>query len=246
MKKQLLDKMTGHQFSIGKYDKVILPVGSLENHGFHLPFGTDTFVSHQLAQKVAEQIPGLLVMPPVTYGMSEHYSSFAFTASLQAETLIAVLKDILLSVLRNGIEKIFIMNGHDGNIAPIEIAARAVKKEYPTAKIVSLDAWWVVAGQLLPPDTFEVWNGLGHAGEGETSMALALFPELVEMDKAKGVVPDLPLNVEIKWLFNELTDTGATGDPTKATKEKGEKMRDVLVEAVVGFMKQMEEKDWKY
>jgi len=239
-------KMTGHAFKQGGYDKVILAVGSCENHGQHLPLGTDTLVSYKLALKVAEQVDKLLVLPPVTVGFSQHYASFPFTLSLRSETLIEVLKDILRSVVNNGISHIFIMNGHDGNIAPIEIASRAVKLEYPEARIASLDAWWVAAGNMLPPDTFEVWDGLGHAGEGESSIALALFGELVELEYARGVVPNLPPHVDIKWNFAELTDCGATGDPTKATAEKGRKMEEVLVQAIVKFFNDMDACNWHY
>jgi creatinine amidohydrolase len=158
-----------------------------------------------------------------------------------------VLKDILSSVVKNGINRIFIMNGHDGNIAPIEIASRAVKMDFPQVKIASLDAWWVAAGNLLPAGTFEVWNGLGHAGEGETSIALALFGDLVEMQYARGVVPDhLPEHIEIKWNFAEITDCGATGDPTKATAEKGRKMEEVLVKLVADFINNMDANGWSY
>lgn len=238
--------MTGQQYREGKFDKAILAVGSCENHGYHLPHGNDTLVSYLLAQKVAKEVEGMLVLPPITIGMSAHYSHFLFNLSLEPETLIAVLKDVLRSTVKAGIKKIFIMNGHDGNIAPIEIASRAIKMEYPEVRIASLDAWWVTAGQLLPSDTFEVWDGLGHAGEGETSIALALFPELVQMEHARGVVPELPPHVEIKWNFAELTDTGATGDPSKATSAKGQKMVDVLVKAVVDFIKEMDGKGWDY
>lgn len=238
--------MTSAAYRNGNYNKVILPVGSLENHGEHLPLATDTLVSYKLAVKVAEKVKGLLVLPPVTVGFSEHYGHFPFNLSLSSETLIEVLKDILTSILRNGITKIFIMNGHDGNIAPIEVASRHTKMLYPDVKIASLDAWWVAAGNLLRKDTFEVWNGLGHAGEGETSIALSLFGDLVEMEHAKGVVPDLPANIDIKWNFAELTDCGATGDPTKATKEKGIKMEEVLIDLVSNFIKEMDQKGWNY
>lgn len=240
-------KMTGHAYHEGNYDKAILSVGSCENHGSHLPLGTDTLVSYELSKKVAENVKGLLVLPPITVGYSQHYSHFPFTLSLRSETLVEVLKDILTSVIKNGITKIFIMNGHDGNIAPIEIASRAVKMLYPEVKIASLDAWWMAAGALLPADTFEVWNGLGHAGEGETSMALDLFPELVEMEYARGVVPDhLPAHIEIKWNFAELTDCGATGDPTKGTIEKGRQMEAVLVKLVADFLNSMDDNGWSY
>lgn len=240
-------KMTSAAFLKNKYDKAILSVGSCECHGGHLPLANDTLVSYMLSVKVADKVDNLLVLPPVTVGYSEHYAHFPFTISLRCETLIAVLKDMLATVIENGITKIFIMNGHDGNIAPIEIAARETKMKYPGVKIASLDAWWVAAGKILPPDTFEVWDGLGHAGEGETSIALSLYPELVEMENARGVVPDhLPENIDIKWDFAELTDCGATGDPTKATAEKGKKMEDALVALVADTLKKLDETGWNY
>jgi creatinine amidohydrolase len=237
--------MTAGKYKKSNYDKAILAVGSCECHGDHLPLGTDTLVSYRLAVKVAEKVDGLLVLPPVTVGYSEHYAHFPFTLSLKSETLVEVLKEILTSVVKNGITKIFIMNGHDGNIAPIELASRDVKMEHPEVRIASLDEWWVAGGKLLP-GLFEVWDGLGHAGEGETSIALSLFGDLVDMDSARGVVPNLPENINIKWNFAELTDCGATGDPTKATKEKGKKMEDALVDLVTNFIIDMDMRDWKY
>lgn len=201
--------MTANAYKNGYYDKVILAVGSCENHGLHLPLGTDTLVSYKLSVKISEKVEGLLVLPPVTVGYSDHYSYFPFNLTLQAQTLIEVLKDILSSVVKNGIKKIFIMNGHDGNIAPIEIASHAIKMQFPDVKIASLDAWWVAAGNLLPKDTFEVWDGLGHAGEDETSIALSMFGNLVDMSHAAGVIPKLPENIDIKWNFTELTNCGA-------------------------------------
>jgi len=149
-------------------------------------------------------------------------------------------------VYREGIRKVFIMNGHDGNISPIEVASRSAKVAHPDFKIVSLDAWWMTIGQLLPPDFFAVWNGLGHGGEGETSICLELFPELCNTAKAAGVVPQLPRYLDVKWAFNELTNTGATGDPTKATAEKGKKMRQVLVDAIVKALTDLEKNGWDY
>ena len=239
--------MTSTAFKKGNYDKAILAIGSLENHGGQLPLGTDTLVSYKLSVKIAEKVNGLLVLPPITIGYSEHYSYFPFNLSLSSETLIEVIKDVLSSVIKNGIKRIFIMNGHDGNIASIEVASRHIKMKYPEVKIAALDAWWVAAGNLLPKDTFEVWNGLGHAGEGETSMGLDLFPELIEMEYARGVVPDhLPAHIDIKWNFAELTDCGATGDPTKATIEKGRKMEEVLVKLVADFLNKMDDNGWSY
>lgn len=248
MKKNPLEiqHLTAADYKAVPFEKVILPLGSLESHGSHLPFGTDALTAYLVALDIAARLPKTAVLPPVNYGVSEHYKDFSFTVSVQFETEIALLRDILESVYREGIRKVFIMNGHDGNISPIEVAARSAKVAHPDFKIVTLDAWWMMVGNLLPPDFFEVWNGLGHGGEGETSICLALFPELCDPSKAVGVVPHLPPHVEVKWKFNELTNTGATGDPTKGTREKGLKMRQVLVDTMVKVLTDLDKNDWEY
>jgi creatinine amidohydrolase len=236
--------MTGFDYKTGGFDKAVLAVGSTEYHGDHLPYGTDSMVATHLAEAVAERIDGLLVLPPLPFGMSLHYASFPVAISLTTETLVNVLKEVFASLLKHGIKKLLVVNGHDGNIAAIETAAREFRVDHPDVRIAVLEAWWVTAGELLPSDTFEVWGGLGHAGEGETSMMLAVDPELVEMERARGVVPELPMHVQVKWVFDELTPYGVTGDPTKATAEKGMLMRDALVELMVSFLEEMDGKNW--
>ena len=243
---KLLERMIGYERSTFKFDKAILAVGATEYHGDHLPYGTDTIVARRIAEEVAKRVNGLLVLPPIPYGMSLHYASFPIAVSLTSETLTKLLKEVFASLLSHGIRKLFIVNGHDGNIAPIEVATREFKVEHPEMKICVLEAWWNTAGELLPKGTFEVWDGLGHAGEGETSIMLAINPELVEMKYAKGVVPELPSHVQIKWVFEELTPYGATGDPSKATKEKGEKMMKALIDHVASFIEEMDKKGWTY
>jgi creatinine amidohydrolase len=238
-------RMIGHKLRSGNYDKVVLCVGSTEYHGDHLPFGTDTLVAEHLADAVVERVEGMLRLPALPFGMSRHYASFPISITLSTETLMRVLRDVFDSLLAHGMNRLLIINGHDGNIAAIDSAAREFRVDHPEMKIAVLEAWWVTAGKLVPEGTFEVWDGLGHAGEGETSMMLAVAPELVDMDRARGVVPDLPAHVELKWTFNELTPYGATGDPTKATEMKGRLMRDALVEQLVSFVKEMDERDWE-
>lgn len=248
MQKNPLDiqHLTAADYQAAPFEKVILPLGALESHGPHLPFGTDALTAYLVALEIAQRVPKTAVLPPLNYGVSEHYKDFPFCVSLTFETEIAILRDILESVYREGIRKVFIMNGHDGNIAPIEIAARTAKVAHPDFKIVSLDAWWKMVGDLLPKDFFEVWGGLGHGGEGEMSICLALFPELCQPEKAAGVVPNLPPHVDVKWRFSELTNTGASGDPTKGTREKGLKMKQVLVDTVVKILNDLDACDWDY
>ena len=246
MARNELWKMTAHQVKEGNFTKAILAVGSCEAHGQHIAEGCDFLVAYRLSKQIADQVEGMLVLPPITVGYSGHYDAFPFTLTLSYDTVTNVVYDILESVVRNGITHIFVMNGHDGNTAPIEIASRKLKEKYPQVQIAALNQWWATAGNLLPEGTFEVWNGLGHAGEGETSIAYHLFPEWCEPDQATCVVPNLPQEVEIKWDFSELTDTAQTGDATKATAEKGKMMNDVLVDFVVKTLKELDETGWVY
>ena len=239
-------KMTAHQVKEGQFTKAILAIGSCEAHGQHIAEGCDTLVAYKLSKQIADKVPGMLVLPPVTVGYSGHYDSFTFSLTLSYDTITQVIYDIVESVIRNGIKHIFLMNGHDGNIAPIEIASRKLKEVYPDVQIAASTQWWVTAGNLLPKDTFEVWGGLGHAGEGETSIAYYLFPDWCEPELAACVVPDLPDEVEIKWDFSELTDTAQTGDATKGTAEKGKLMNDAIVEYMVKALKELDAKGWKY
>ena len=228
------------------FDKAFLAIGSCESHGGHLPFGTDTYVAYDIALESAKRLEKTVVVPPLWYGMSLHYSHKPMCISLSNETLTLVVKEALSSLVHWGIKKVVIINGHDGNIPCIEAAARDIKLEAPDMGLAVLDAWWVTAGNLLPPDTFEVWNGLGHGGEGETSIALAIMPDLVDMGEAKGMIPDMDPNVKLIWNFEELTDFGASGAPEKATVEKGRKMKTVLVDYIVDFVNRMDKQGWRY
>jgi creatinine amidohydrolase len=246
MKRVKLEELTEYTFQKAGFDKAILPIGSCESHGGHLPFGTDTFVSYELALEVAQRLDKAVVVPPLWYGMSLHYRHKPMCVTLTNETLIRVTKDVLHSLHHWGIQKVLIISGHDGNNPCLEIAARDVKAEFPDMGLAFLDAWWVTAGNLLPADTFEVWNGLGHGGEGETSIALALFPHLVDMSQARGMIPEMDPQVKLIWNFQELTDYGASGAPEKGTAEKGQKMKQALVDYLVEFVRRMDRQGWRF
>lgn len=246
MKTIKLEELNEQTFKEAEVDKVILAFGSTECHGAHLPFGCDSFVSYDIATEVASSLSNTVVAPPVWFGMSNHYAHKPMCISISDETLIRMYSEILESIIAWGINKVFIVNGHDGNIAAIEIASRQIKVKYPDFRIAVLDAWWVTTGNLLPTDTFVENNGLGHGGEAETSIGLAIFPELCNMNKAKGDIPQVDENLKLIWNFDELTDCGATGSPELATKEKGEKMKKVLVDYIIDFINRMDEQNWKY
>jgi creatinine amidohydrolase len=237
--------MTGHKYTEAYFDKAVLAVGTTEYHGEHLPFGTDALVADSLATAVSSRVEGMLKLPTLPYGMSQHYAHFPITLTLSSETLIKVLKELFDSLNAHSMRRLLIINGHDGNIPAIEAASREYRVAHPEFRIAALEAWWVTGPELLPKGTFEAWGGQGHAGEGETSMMLRVAPELVNMSKAKGHIPVLPEHVQVKWLFHEVAPYGVTGDPTKATSEKGIMMWDALVNHLVSFIEDMDRDSWE-
>jgi creatinine amidohydrolase len=175
-----------------------------------------------------------------------HHIAFKMTISLEPSTLIKVIEDLFRSLVKNGISRILVINGHDGNIPAIELAARSIKDRYPEVIIACMEAWWMLVGEITK-GLFEVWNGLGHGGEAETSAMLAVRPDLVEMNNApKEIIPNLPNNIRIYFNFNELTNTGATGAPMKASIQKGENALSALEDVLLSFVNKMEKFEWKY
>ena len=225
----------------------ILVFGACENHGDHMPFGSDFIFPTEVAKRVAAKTNNVIVLPPIPYGVSLHHDQFQMTMSINPETLVSLICDLLSSLVQNHISRVLIINGHDGNIGPIEISARLIKNKHPEITIACLESWWVLVGQLRK-DLFEVWSGLGHGGEAETSVMLAIRQDLVNMDLApEDVIPKLPDNgIRVYWKFNELTNTGATGSPKIATIEKGENALKSLEDVLVSFVNEMKKHDWKY
>jgi creatinine amidohydrolase len=244
----ILEEMNAIQLrkNVNSKTIAIIVFGACENHGDHMPFGSDFFVPMELARRVASHARNVLVLPAFPYGVSSHHSGFQMTVTLEPTTLIRAIEDICSSLIKNGIHRILIINGHDGNIAPIELSARTLKDKYPDVIIACLEAWWTVIGQV-DKNLFDNWNGLGHGGEAETSAMLSVRSDLVDMKNApEKIIPKLPPNIRIYWRFNELTQTGATGAPRKATRAKGDKILEVLERLLLGFIEYMEKDNWKY
>jgi creatinine amidohydrolase len=247
--RNVLSEMSAHQLEQIISDETIglLIFGACENHGDHMPFGSDFIMPFELAKRVAARYgKKILIFPPIPYGVSSHHKDFFMTVSIEPDTMMNVIRNILQSLVDNNIRRILIINGHDGNIAPIELASRIIKERNPSIVISCLESWWTLVGSI-DKELFNVWDGLGHGGEAETSAMLAVRPDLVNMTVApKDVIPKLPENVRIYWKFNELTDTGATGAPRNATKAKGDKIINILENVLLAFIIDMEKNQWKY
>lgn len=247
----LLEEMNAVQVRKNTSNKTVavIVLGACENHGDHMPFGSDFIFPMELAKRLARKSEkkNIIILPAIPYGVSLHHNEFQMTISLEPQTLHLVIVDLLESVVRNGIRRILVINGHDGNIAPIESAARTCKDRHPDAVIASLEAWWVSVGEITH-GIFEVWRGLGHGGEAETSTMLAVRPDLVNMELAPNeVIPKLPGDkIRIYWKFDELTNTGATGAARKATAKKGVAAIRALEKILLSFLSDMEKNNWRY
>ena len=253
MKKVFLNEFSSLELKrlLENSDKItaIVCFGACESHGWHCCLGPDYFVPTEVAKRVAERTEGVVVVPCVPFGASGHYNKFPMSISLKYETVIAVAEDIFESIVTNGIEHIYILNGHDGNIPALEIAAHNVKIRHPDLKLLYMPAWWEKVGSVMG-DRFDVWNGLGHGGEGETSIMMAIRPDLVNMKNAVSQVPENMIRIneitDVIWDISEISKTGATGDPTKATAEKGSMMLNILVSLISDAIEDMNRRDWTY
>ncbi|MBO6854490.1 MAG: creatininase family protein [Marivivens sp.] len=212
---------------------VVLPVGAIEQHGPHLPVCVDQAILDGL---IAATIPKLnndlrvLFLPTIPIGKSDEHISYAGTLTLTAETVMQVWREIGDSIARAGVERLVILNSHGGQIAPMDIVARDLRRRH--GMIVVAASWFAMG---LPKGLFEPDEerfGL-HAGDMETSVMLALRPDLVEMTKAANFVP-LAKRIEtqnelvglnpggkLAWIAEDQHPSGACGNAGAATVEKG-------------------------
>jgi creatinine amidohydrolase len=247
----ILDESSEPQVNISPTTVALIPLGTTEGHGPHLPHGTDTFIAEALARRVAERYPESLLLPPLPYGMSEHYEGVGCALTLSPETLAAVLTDVCESVLKNGVRRILVVNGHDGNIASIEIAARQIRKRHGVT-IAALEAWWWSLSTISPDDPILSVPG-GHAGTQETALAIAARPDLVNLAAARRplIAEDhsyfAPLaGVRVYAHYKDYHAEGQFADATHATPEVGERLMAALTDYLVKFLGEADEVDWHF
>ncbi len=234
---------------LDKIEAVILPIGSCEQHSLHLPLGMDTYSSIVLSEKIAEALNGkVLVLPPIWYGVSPHHMNFPGTITLSSETLISLVFDIAKSLKHHGVKKLIIINGHGGNTAPLTLALRKIREEIGLETVL-VNPWELIRDVIMETLESSVW---GHACEFETSEALVIIPDKVRINKIKKPelkeqkAPYMALweKTKVVWPWNtdELTSTGSIGDPTKASREKGEKLFNAMLERTLEFITKFLEK----
>ncbi len=204
----------------------VIPVGSIEQHGAHLPISTDSDIVTEVAKRVAEK-KRFLLLPTITFGVSYEHAPF-FNLSIRQSTLKAILIDLCESLLSNGINTVFVINGHHGNLKPIKNLNEKLRKlSKNKLKVFPLSYW-----HFMKTD-------FDHAGFVETSLMLVISKN-VKMNLAKkGLTTEGMNKKELENLgrlasksFPKVTKNGVWGDPTKASKKEGRKILDEIVENI--------------
>jgi len=222
--------------AIGKGAVAVLAVGALEQHGAHLPLSTDTVMSQGVARRIAEAINGLL-LPPIAYGDAWNNEGFAGTLSLSPDTMRLIFLDIGRGLQRMGVKALIIVNGHFGNREPIATVARTLKVEFGFP-VMHLDYPGMERIAAAICDSEPAAPTFYHADEVETSMMLALAPELVRMEKAAPEYPIFPETFGMEPIgLDSFSRSGVFGDPRPATAEKGETLIAGIVEESVRFIR---------
>lgn len=209
----------------------ILPLGATEQHGPHLPQNTDTLLAWEICRRVAERTAGYLLPPlPVTY--SWVWRDFAGSAWITTDTFVRVIKDIVRGMERGGVRAMLILTGHGANQAPLKYAVRELADE---SKVAILHGAPFGLGQVVKETDSPLWLSPYelHAEEIETSLMLAVRPDLVHVDRAVADYPPVPQDYGHTVIsMGDLARTGVFGDATKATREKGDRWLAQIVEAI--------------
>jgi len=231
---------------------VVLPIGAVEQHGPHLPLGTDGCFADSVLDLVLKQLPAELPiwrLPLQSYGFSPEHTGFPGTVSLSAELLLGLLEAVGEAVAAAGFERLVLFNGHGGQIALLQVAARQIRRRWPQLAVLP---WFIWSGppQLLDsiPEP-ERSQGL-HGGRGETSLMMALRPELVGPLPAAAMAEEPPSGLSLEgavpcaWISRELSANGVVGDPSGAHPGEGAALLEGLVAGWLQLFTSLLTSDW--
>ncbi|MCA9165031.1 MAG: creatininase family protein [Planctomycetales bacterium] len=231
------------------YEVAVLPLGATEPHNLHLPYGTDTFEANAIAERICEEAhrrgARVVALPTIPYGTETNMRQLPLALNLNPSTLYRVVTDLVESLVQSGVRKIVLLNSHGGN----ELKPLLRELYGQTSAHLFLCNWYqAVRGEYsqifaAPED---------HAGEMETSLALAYFPQFVAHDDAGQMTCDdggvhaarfSAVNdgwVSITRPWHLLTKNSGSGDPRAATAEKGERLMQLLVDRLAAFLVELD------
>lgn len=239
---------------------VLIPVGVIEQHGYHLPTQTDTFLAGEVARRAAEQVPDLaLVVPPIVHGFVPHHMDFPGTITVRAPVFIAYCVDVCTSVISHGFTKLLFVNGHGGNISALDLAAKTVTLD-TGAFCASISHFELEPVKQAVAELRESpgAGGMLHADEYETSLYLAVDESAVRMDEVvrEFEVPESRYFwldqfggdgrlAAARWIqpWSAFTESGVAGDPTLATREKGERWLEAAISGLAELVREIHDRD---
>lgn len=221
---------------LAKKPVALLPVGAVEDHGAHLPLGTDTFLAQGVAKMVDLRLENSIVLPPIYYGQIWSLRDFPGSINISEDVLAAYVVSIGQSLFGQGVETLAIINGHVGNTAALKTAARRLFEQYGM-KVFYLTYPGAEKTIHEVCESERPHYPYFHACEIETSYMLYLSPERVDMVKAIKNIPVFPKDFDYTPTpWHEIMSTAVMGDATLATAEKGKAIIDQVVDSIVEIL----------
>ncbi len=256
MRKFRIGEMTWPEFAewLEKINSIVLiPIGSLEQHGPHLPMDTDAYDAEYVCNEVAKRLLNdvwPLVAPTINYGVSMHHMDFPGTVTLSPKTLIDMLVDICESLIKHGVKRILIVNGHGGNAPSIQVACQILKYRHPEI-FIGTDLMGLA--KSVREKIFESKEHDIHAGEFETSTSLANRERFVRIEEIEKIhekpfkselleMGKIPSGDQIDYYainVKQISELGYMGYPWKADKKKGKKMLEAYIENLATFIRKL-------
>jgi len=225
---------------------LVLPLGSTEQHGHHLPVSVDATVVTHLAElavaQASSQIP-VLLLPTLRFGFAQHHLPFGGTVSLRSETYVNVLTDIVVGLASQGFRRLIFLNGHGGNESPMHLVVDSIASQNKIDIHMAAASYWKIAQETLLTLDFGDATVPGHAGHFETSLMMAIAPELVELHnrpddhgkKQSLGLADIPLaHIRRPGLWE--TSDGRTDDSHLASSQTGAKLISDMTEVISNFI----------
>jgi creatinine amidohydrolase len=218
----------------GGRDTVVIAFGATEQHGLHMPLATDALLGDHFAGLVAERLDAFIA-PTVRVGCSSHHLDFPGTLSLEEETFHAIVADHVRSLARHGFKRVVLLPSHGGNFAPLAAVLEKLGENEDTRVVALTDvaALLQIAQVGLEEHGVPISEGGLHAGEWETSMLLAIHPDLVHLDRGEaGFTGDMQEAIQgiSRRSVKEISENGAVGDPARASAEHGKRYWDAALD----------------
>lgn len=236
--------------ALSRSTPVVIPVAALEQHGDHLPVFTDSMLLGEVVRRSHEAMASKVLVTPLQWlGNSEHHLDFPGSMSASPRVYLDLLRDMVENFLFHGFKRILILNGHGGNIVPMQQAMFELRQKYRAQNdlLLASATYWLLGGEPKKVDSTLFQDQVLHACEYETSMVMRIRPDLVEdvtrletIDHTGGIEP-----AHRAWITKDRTDRGHIGSPQFATPEKGETCFRVFTQDVIGLMQRLVDWDGK-